>query len=141
MKDKLSNFMEQPGTLQGYIELCYKADGLLRRRENDKKSRNTPKAPARTTASTTYVPDQRITEPMDLSSGRKKLTSEERQKRISEGRCMYCGGLGHVVRNCTVKPLKGNGASLSPATPVPDPSPTPSSSSGSLSGNGGSHAP
>ena len=80
MKDKLSNFMEQPNTLQGYIELCYKADGLLRRRENDKKSHNTPKAPARTTAPTTYVPDTRITEPMDLSSGRKKLTSEERLK-------------------------------------------------------------
>ena len=38
--------------------------------------------------------------PMDLSSGRKILTLEERKKRMDEGRCMYCGGLGHMARNC-----------------------------------------
>ena len=38
--------------------------------------------------------------PMDLSSGRKRLSTEERRRRMEEGRCMYCGGLGHMAREC-----------------------------------------
>jgi hypothetical protein len=52
----------------------------------------TPATP--TTASGTH------TGPMDLSAGRKKLTPEERACRLAEGRCLYCGGIGHVARDC-----------------------------------------
>jgi hypothetical protein len=62
---------------------------------------------------------------MDLSSFKKKLTDEERAKRIAEGRCLYCGGFNHVARFCPVKPktpLRGNEGYM----PTPAPSVTPS---------------
>jgi hypothetical protein len=30
------------------------------------------------------------------------LTNEERQKRLAEGRCLYCGDVGHISRDCEV---------------------------------------
>lgn len=41
-------------------------------------------------------------EPMQVA--RTKLSLEERQRRMSEGRCLYCGQLGHIIATC---PLKG----------------------------------
>lgn len=38
--------------------------------------------------------------PMDISSGRRTLTSEERSRRMTEGLCMYCGEPGHLARSC-----------------------------------------
>jgi hypothetical protein len=46
------------------------------------------------TATGTYL------EPMDLSANQRTLTSKEQQKRILEGRCLYCGGFGHVAQAC-----------------------------------------
>ncbi|XP_077357364.1 uncharacterized protein LOC144004213 [Festucalex cinctus] len=40
-------------------------------------------------------------EPMQL--GRARLSPEERQRRRREGRCYYCGGLGHLVESCSTK--------------------------------------
>ena len=37
---------------------------------------------------------------MDLSASRRRLTPEERSKRMAEGRCYCCGGIGHLVREC-----------------------------------------
>ena len=37
---------------------------------------------------------------MDLSAGRKKLTPEERARRLGEGRRLYYGGVGHMARDC-----------------------------------------
>ena len=37
---------------------------------------------------------------MDLSAGRKKLTPEERAHHLAEGHCLYCGGVGHIARDC-----------------------------------------
>jgi len=45
---------------------------------------------------------------MDLSAGRRRLSPEERALRMREGRCMYCGGLGHMAAACPVakRPLR-----------------------------------
>jgi hypothetical protein len=42
--------------------------------------------------------------PMDTSSLRRRLAPEERARRIAEGRCLYCGGQGHMARECGAKP-------------------------------------
>lgn len=44
--------------------------------------------------------DQEV-EPMQL--GRARLTPEERRKRQLEGRCFYCGEVGHLVISCPAK--------------------------------------
>ena len=41
--------------------------------------------------------------PMDLSANRRKISPEERASRLREGRCLYCGGLGHMARDCPNK--------------------------------------
>lgn len=57
--------------------------------------------------------------------GRAWLTPEERQRRIREGRCIYCSQLGHFITRC---PLKGAGSPVkesvlvsqySPSHPMP----------------------
>ena len=50
--------------------------------------------------------------PMDLSASKKKLTPEERVKRLIEGRCLYCGGIGHMAKSCLLAkaPLRVAGA-------------------------------
>ncbi|RVE72612.1 hypothetical protein OJAV_G00039140 [Oryzias javanicus] len=40
-------------------------------------------------------------EPMQV--GRTRLSAEERQRRLREGRCFYCGELGHPVFSCREK--------------------------------------
>ena len=55
----------------------------------------TPKAPTgATTASGVHAG------PIDLSVGSKKLTAEERARRLAEGHCLYCGGIRHMARDC-----------------------------------------
>ncbi|KAL0149148.1 hypothetical protein M9458_055580 [Cirrhinus mrigala] len=43
-------------------------------------------------------------EPMIIESG--KLTSAERQRRLTRGLCMYCGASGHVRLNCPLRPVR-----------------------------------
>ena len=40
-------------------------------------------------------------EPMQV--GRARLTREERERRRSQGLCLYCGGSGHFLLSCPVK--------------------------------------
>jgi hypothetical protein len=42
--------------------------------------------------------------PMDLSAARRRLSPEERQKRIDENHCLYCGGFNHMARDCPSHP-------------------------------------
>jgi hypothetical protein len=42
--------------------------------------------------------------PMDPSAARRRLSPEERQKRIDENRCLYCGSFNHMARDCPNKP-------------------------------------
>jgi hypothetical protein len=41
--------------------------------------------------------------PMNPSVNQRTLTSKECQQQILEGRCLYCGGFGHVVLACPNK--------------------------------------
>jgi hypothetical protein len=59
--------------------------------------------------------------PMALDSSR-KISAEERQRRMQEGLCAYCAGSGHFARECPNKrprPLRIAETSTIPATPSP----------------------
>jgi hypothetical protein len=74
--------------------------------------------------------------PMDLLAARCRLSPEERQERIDEGCCLYCGSFNHMAHDCPNKPMASgcplHGAvaetATQPETPI-------SSTSTSQSGN------
>ncbi|KAL0172763.1 hypothetical protein M9458_033074, partial [Cirrhinus mrigala] len=43
-----------------------------------------------------------VPEPMQMDSTR--LTRTERNRRITQGLCLYCGQNGHLIRNCPIRP-------------------------------------
>jgi len=65
-------------------------------RGNQNQSRNSTPSATPTTSQSATAPG-----PMDLSASRKKLSEQERAARLREGRCLYCGGLGHMAAQCT----------------------------------------
>jgi len=124
LKDALI-YAPAPADFPGFVSLLQRMDTSIRAR-NQERSRNTPRetwsrlpastpsapvsfpAPAPAAAANNFGPA-----PMDLSSGRRTLTQEEKNQRMAEGRCLYCGGLGHRARNCPNKrPLRGNAADV-----------------------------
>ena len=64
----------------------------------------TPRTPATNSRTPATTATGTAPGPMDLSSGKRKLTPEEKKIRIEEGRCLYCGGLGHMARQCPLAP-------------------------------------
>ena len=57
------------------------------------------------------VPSQDTEEPMQM--GRARLSSEERQRRMREGQCYYCGEEGNRVDSCPAKsPRSGRPSSI-----------------------------
>jgi hypothetical protein len=134
IKDALITADTIPTEFTSYVTYIQRLDNRIRAREAEKKSRFTPRSnPAPTPVRPAHAPAPvhapvpaptnapvRTAYPdaMDLSSGRPKLTDEERRKRLQEGRCYYCGGFGHNIRNCPNKPVRANEAVL--ATPNAD---------------------
>lgn len=91
-----------PRSLDDLIELALRVENRLSYRrhrrslrhrvlQEDSTASTTPSSPA-----TTPVP-----EPMQL--GRMKLSPKERERRLVNGLCLYCGNAGHQAKNCPVK--------------------------------------
>jgi hypothetical protein len=40
---------------------------------------------------------------MDFSTGKMRISAEERAKRFAAGRCVYCGGLNHRAAECAAR--------------------------------------
>jgi len=86
---------------------------------------------------------------IDLSAtgGRGKISEEERAARLREGRCLYCGGVGHMAFHCPNKTknpfraasahMEGNPNTNTSANPNPDTFANPFSSSGGGGYKGG----
>ncbi|KAL0195101.1 hypothetical protein M9458_008673, partial [Cirrhinus mrigala] len=52
--------------------------------------------------STSVVASTPVPEPMQVDSTR--LSCSERNRRLSQGLCLYCGQQGHLLRNCPIRP-------------------------------------
>jgi hypothetical protein len=96
-----------------FIALCKKVDRKLRALGQGNKNTNLnrmtsifsgPKVP--TAQSTTTTAMGTHPGPIDLSASKRYLMDEEWATQIWEGHCLYCGGLGHLARECSNKPSR-----------------------------------
>lgn len=117
LKDQLAA-RDETSSLEELISLAIRLDNRLaeRRRERVAKRSQAPSTfypsqprqpapaahaiPEPTTPASASTPASE--EPMQL--GRMKISTEERQRRLRFGLCMYCGQAGHVVAHCTARP-------------------------------------
>lgn len=126
LKDELAR-VGVPPTLETLIDLSIQIDRRLREQRLERAS--TPSRPVwmlpRVPSSSYPAPPAPATpapdtpEPMQLGLLRPSLTVEERQRRRQQNLCLYCGGSGHYVRSCPVKPRKSlftTSASLTPSS-------------------------
>lgn len=109
VKDELAA-RDETANLEELMSLSIRLDNRLRerRRERTVRSRycvptsqpripHLPELPAPPPESSPTTD-----EPMQL--GRMRLTLEERQRRLREGLCIYCGQAGHILLNCPTRP-------------------------------------
>ncbi len=95
--------MDLPTSLNDLIALALRVDARLSRMNR----RTQPNRPSGGTEGQRFGGGDTVSpvydhEPMQV--GRARLSREEKERRRSQGLCMYCGGEGHFAYNC---PLKG----------------------------------
>ncbi|XDV19983.1 hypothetical protein PO909_025369 [Leuciscus waleckii] len=94
--------LDLPTSLNGLIELALKVDARLSRVERRALPSRTPGgAEGPRFSGGDAVSPVYDHEPMQV--GRARLSREEKERRRSQGLCLYCGGAGHYAHNCPVK--------------------------------------
>ena len=114
IKDRLSQTLDEPGDLEGFIALCIRIDQRIFDRKLEKSSSLTP----RQFVPRVHYQQQRADPvPMDLDSaqmhGAKKLTAEERKRRMDGNLCLYCGERNHRLNTCPARLAKMKKANIS----------------------------
>lgn len=109
IKDELAA-RDLPVDLDALVSLSIRIDGRLRERRRERvRSAASPARvnqpsypPGRPSEQHTNAPGD-ASEPMQL--GRTRLSTAERQRRLKENRCLYCGQDGHFASSCPVKDM------------------------------------
>jgi hypothetical protein len=111
MKD-LFTYSDMPEELPAFVTVCQERDNQIRQRRVEKADQNkgggvgfaTPRPPsapkAPETAPARTIAEYIRTAPMDLSTGTRRISAEERAKRFADGRCLYSGELNHRAAEC-----------------------------------------
>ena len=129
MKDSFIH-TDMPEELPAFVTLCQKRDNQIRQRRAEKAAQqkwttsagspSAPKAPAPPrvpeAAPAGTVAGYTGPAPMDLSAGKRRISTEERAKRFADGRCLYCGGFNHRAAECAARKkaqtFKASGAEI-----------------------------
>lgn len=82
--------MDLPTSLDGLIELAIRVDNRLQRRDQRTRQFSFPLADSSNVT---------VSDPEPMQVGRTQLTREEKDRRRSNGLCLYCGAAGHFVTN------------------------------------------
>lgn len=110
IKDELA-YREEPAGLEALITLTGNIDSRLQARQRERCT--VPAVPRLSRPSlgssptpTGLAPDSQSVhvpeEPMQV--GRARLSSEERNRRLRAGECLYCGKAGHFLSVCPLRP-------------------------------------
>jgi hypothetical protein len=148
LKDILST-QDLPEDWSRYVALVKKRDMQYRahKAETHHSSRQTKPTTTPTIRNTSPNPTQNAPHPtssgsghfgpapMDLSAARRRLSPEERQKRMDENRCLYCGGFNYMARDCPNKPKMSGRPLRGAVAETTQPEMSDSSTSDSQSGN------
>ena len=120
VKDVLATSLVEPEKLEDFIHFCTKIDHRLADRRAERSRRpgvptNRPSPPSPALAPPlTHGPTPMDLDAMNASNGSssssgtpgsnpRKLTKEERDRRLRENLCLYCGAAGHRAFNCPKK--------------------------------------
>ncbi|CAJ1055491.1 Vang-like protein 2 [Xyrichtys novacula] len=129
IKDELAVW-EESSSLNELIELSIRIDNRLRKRRRERRADQTRRSPASSVCSpgdyaswpdvSPHLAPEHHSPPPDESMqlGRSRLTPAERQWRMREKLCLYCGCGGHYLATCTEMPKRqgspvGRGALVS----------------------------
>lgn len=88
---------DPPASLEAAIDLALRIETRHRQRNLRRSFRQAISSPEVLLPVSTPEPE----EPMQL--GRLRLTNSERQRRLTNGLCLYCGKAGHLAASCPVK--------------------------------------
>ncbi len=80
-------------TLEQFMELTIRIDNLMRSRRVHR-------------SALPILTDQGIPEPEPMQVGVTRLSAEERERRIRQHLCLYCGESGHLRAACTARPAR-----------------------------------
>ncbi len=80
-------------TLEQFMELTIRIDNLMRSRRVHRSALPIPT-------------NQGIPEPEPMQVGVTRLSAEERERRIRQHLCLYCGESGHLRAACTARPAR-----------------------------------
>lgn len=98
IQDELATH-DLPQDFDTLTNLALRIEGRLRRRDHRRFLRSSTRREDPGSLSTMVPPSDH--EPMQV--GRLHLTSHEKQQRLAQGLCLYCGKPGHFAAKCPVK--------------------------------------
>ncbi|KAL0154063.1 hypothetical protein M9458_050637 [Cirrhinus mrigala] len=98
-------------TLEQFMELTIQIDNLMRSRRGGRQTQPARPAPSTSNYSATYS----APEPMQI--GRTHLTEEERERRLRDHLCLYCGQPGHIRASCPIRPPRAAPSRVSAEIP------------------------
>ena len=106
IKDALAQTAVVPEDFESYTHLCIKIDNRQFARRREKGSLTGPQPTSRPPVSQSISANPT---PMQLdtiqTNQRKQLTQEEKEQRMKQGICFYCGLSGHQAKNCPSKKI------------------------------------
>lgn len=93
---------ELPEHLEDLIDIAIRLDSRMKLHRWVRGQFSRHQAELSDSSSTPRVPEPSDgVEPMQV--GRMHLSAKEKQQRLSEGICLYCGGHGHLAASCQIK--------------------------------------